>query len=559
MAFDGIITWAITRELKEKLNMGKIEKVYQPEKDQLVFNIHTKNGNKKLFASVSSSNSRVNIIDESLINPPVPLSFCMLLRKHLQGGRIVDIKQKNSERIIEISVETLNELGFSVTKKIIVEIMGKHSNIILVDTAENRIVDSIKRVSIDVNRIRQILPGKEYEYPPEQDKIPFKEIDKETLNNISADSKSILSSVGGISPAVATEISLKHDFGEFLNNIIQSVEDCNYIPRVYVDKDGVPREFHITDLTEYEQSCERIDFHDLSSAINYYFDHKTVSNRARQKSHDLEKAVLNHLDKLYLKKQRLSEDLLTAQNSDELRLFGELLTANLHLVKPGAEAVKVSNYYDGNTVVIPLDKRHSAAKNAQDYFKKYGKMKTAIKEKQIQIDDCKEEIIYLESVISFLENTDDVENIEALRNELSETGYIRKKKTNFKGKKYKPQPHKYITSDGFTILVGRNNKENDILTTRTAERNDYWLHTKDIPGSHVVIKADGKEISDQAIIEAAAIAAYHSKGRTSENVPVDYVLAKFVKKPAGAKPGMVIFTNNNTIWINPKLPEDKSK
>lgn len=559
MAFDGIITLVMANELNNELKAGKIEKVYQPEKDELVLNIHTREGNKKLYMSVNSNNSRINLINSNPSNPPSPLSFCMLLRKHLQGGRISSIEQIGCERIIEISIETVNELKFSVSKKLIVEIMGKHSNIVLVDVESGKIIDSIKRVSIDVNRIRQILPGKIYTYPPAQDKTSFKNVSESDLPTQELDGKGMLELVGGISPALARELALKQNPWQFLNSLIHIAEKGEYISRVYIDIDNIPREFYITDLTEYNNSCEMITFENINDAINYFFDNRDSSNRAKQKSNDLIKSTIAHLEKLYLKKQRLGEDILRATNSEELRLFGELLTANLHLVKPGSETVDVIDYYSENKITIPIDKRYSASKNAQNYFKKYGKMKTAIKEKQLQITECQEEINYLESVLTFLNNTDNVSDVDALRDELTETGYIKKKKSNFKEKKYKPQPYHYESSDGFQILVGRNNKENDILTTKTADKNDYWLHTKDIPGSHVVIKSDGRDISDTAILEAAAIAAYHSKGRNSENVPVDYVLARYVKKPAGAKPGMVIFTNNYTTWINPKLPNNREQ
>ena len=433
--------------------------------------------------------------------------------------------------------------------------MGKHSNIILVDMTTGKIIDSIKRVSIDVNRVRQVLPGKEYEYPPAQDKLPFKAIACGQLDAIDANSKAILSKVGGISPAIASELAAKKDRYGFLQQILESIASGTFVPRVYLDEKDVPQEFHITDLTEYEDAARRMDFQTLSQCLAYYFDNKASSNRARQKSHDLVKSVTTTLDKLYLKKQRLSEDLLKAENSEDLRLYGELLTANMHLIKTGDKSVEVVNYYDNSTVKIPLDERHTPAKNAQQYFKRYGKAKTAVKEKQIQLEEVDDDIKYLESVLSYLNNTDSVEEIEALRTELIETGYIRRRKTTFKEKKYKPQPHRYETTDGFTVLVGRNNKENDYLTLKTASKADIWFHTKDIPGSHVIVQTDGKELSESGIFEAAAIAAYHSKGRTSENVPVDYVAVRYVKKPAGAKPGMVIFTNNKTVWVNPGLPE----
>ena len=564
MAYDGIVTCAMAQELNEKIYMGKIEKVYQPEADELVFVIHSKSGKHRLFASAGSAHARVHFISENPVNPPAPLSFCMLLRKHLQGGRITSIEQKGSERIIEISVETMNELGFSVSKKIIFEIMGKHSNIIITDIATGKIIDSIKRVSFDVNRVRQILPGMIYQYPPEQDKIPFKEISSEQLGALAADGKTILRSVGGISPAFADQLTLYEGEArwEYFRDVVDEVDYGPLkAPRVYTDPDGKPVEFYPVALTDFDESCAAAEFPDMSSALEFYFGKKESSNQGRQKSHDLIKSVSATLDKMYLKKKRLSEDLLKAENSDDLRLYGELLTANIHLIKPGMKTVEVMNYYDGTMVNIPLDVKSSPAKNAQLYFKKYGKSKTAIKEKQIQLEENDSEIQYLESVLTYLENTDSVEEIESLRGELVETGYVRRRKQmgGFREKKYKPQPHKYTLSNGMTVLVGRNNKENDILTTKTAGSKDMWLHTKDIPGSHVIVQTGGINIEEDetAIFEAAAIAAYHSKGRTSENVPVDYVLAKNVKKPAGSKPGMVIFTGNRTVWVNPGLPEIK--
>ncbi len=361
MAFDGIVTRAMIRELNEKILYGKIEKVYQPEADELVFHIHTKNGNLKLLASAGSAHARLGFITENPVNPPAPLAFCMLLRKHLQGGRITEISQKGSERIIEISLETLNELGFTMSKKLIFEIMGKHSNITLVDIASGKIIDSIKRVSFDVNRVRQILPGMIYEYPPAQDKIPFGEITAEQLEALPADGKSILRAAGGISPAFAKELALRGGKArsEYLSSVLEAIDTGDFGEsggaRVYVDGNGVPVDFYAFPLSQLEESCEILTFDSLSQAMEFYFGKKASSNQGRQKSHDLIKSVNAQLDKMYLKKKRLSEDLLRAENSEDLRLFGELLTANLHLVAPGAKSVEVTNYYDGSKVSIPLD------------------------------------------------------------------------------------------------------------------------------------------------------------------------------------------------------------
>ncbi len=558
MAFDGIITMAVARELQEKLALGKIEKVYQPEADELVFNIHTKQGNVKLYASANSASARVHLIKEAIPAPPAPPSFCMLLRKHLQGARITSVDQKDCERIIEISMETLNELGFTISKKLIFEIMGKHSNIILVDLSTGKIIDAIKRVSIDVNRVRQILPGLVYQYPPAQEKVPFKDLTEADIDALpSKDSKTMQRSIGGISPAFAEEMALHDEPAAYVAKTVKEIEEGNSVPRVYTDEKDVPKEFHVVNLYDFETACRKKEFESLSQCLEYYFGNKKSSNRAHQKSADLIRAVSALLDKLHLKEQRLREDLLKAENSEDLRLYGELLTANMHLIKPGAEKVTVMNYYDGSEVTIKLDKRFTPSKNAQSYFKKYGKSKTAVKEKQLQLEANDEEIKYLDSVLSYLENSDSVEEIDALRKELEETGYLRKRKIpgGFKEKKYKADPYKYTLANGMTVLVGRNNKENDILTLKTASSKDTWFHTKDIPGSHVILQNAGAELDAETVYAAASIAAYHSKSRTSENVPVDYVQVKYVKKPSGSKPGMVIFTNNSTVWVNPKLPE----
>ena len=323
--------------------------------------------------------------------------------------------------------------------------------------------------------------------------------------------------------------------------------------RGYFDHEGNPREYYFMKLSVYEDVCDTVEYESLSECLEAYYGLKVTSNQTKQKAQDLMRAVNDLLNKKYLKKKRLSEDLLEAENSDELRLYGELLTANLHLVKQGMKKVDVISYYDGSTVTIPLDVRKSPSANAQNYYKKYGKAKTAIKEKQIQIKENDQELAYLESVAAFIDKSASVEEVEALRQELTETGYLRpRKRQGFKDKKARVTPLKYKLQSGLICLVGRNNKENDQITLKMANKGDLWLHTKDIPGSHVLIQTSGGEISEEDIFEAAAIAAFHSKASTSENVPVDYVPIRFVKKPAGAKPGMVIFTNNRTVYVTPK-------
>lgn len=564
MSFDGMVTDAVVRQLSEKLTGGKIEKIYQPESDEIIMHIHSNRDNYKLYISSNSSFSRIHLITSKDSNPQTPMGFCMLLRKHLQGGRITSISQKESERIVEILIDTINELGFSQNKKLIVEIMGKHSNIIVVDVASNKIIDSIKRVSFDINRYRQLLPGQLYVYPPSQDKISYYEITEDFIsafvknsdNNLS---KTLLTHIQGISPTIADEIvnqsgdsSSEFFLYETLSKFVDCIKKGDYTPRVYVNQDNVPIDFHLFPLSNLSVIYNELLFNDVSEAVSYFYSNKNNSNRVKQKSSDLDKAVINSLDKLYLKKQRLSEDLLKAENSDIFKLYGELLTANLHEIKQGEVSANVLNYYDNKNISIPLDPRFTPSKNAQRYFKKYTKAKTAVTEKNLQLQEANNDIGYLESVLSYIEKATTIEEIEELRNELIEGGYLRRRKNNFKPSKIKPAPFSYTTSDGFRVLAGRNNKENDILTFKTASGKDIWFHTKDLPGSHVILFYEGKNVTETAIFEAAGLAAYHSKGRDSENVPVDYTQVRHVKKPSGAKPGMVIFTDNKTVYVNPK-------
>ena len=556
MAYDGIITYAEAKELRERIVPGKIEKVYQPGPEDLLVHIHTQRGNVRLFVSCNSQSARVCLTEGSYTNPDQPPTFCMLLRKHLQGGRITDVRQKDAERIMEIDIEAQNELGFSVCRRLIVEIMSKHSNIVLVDLETGKIIDAIKRISIDVNRYRQLLPGVIYKYPPAQDKMPFNEVTAES--ELPRDDRALMARVAGISPAISREIA--EDPGRRLSEILASVEDGSARARVYIDEKGTPREFHITGLSEFE-GLECRFFDTLSECVDFYYSNREQSNLVRQKSQPLLKSVQASLSKALLKKKKLSEDLLAAENSEKYRLYGELLTANLHLIKPGDRKVTVTNYYDGSEITIPLDEKISASANSQRYFKKYSKARTAIHEKQTQLEDNEKDIQYLESVIQNIEAADNVPLLDSIRDELEQTGYVRRRQKAAQRKKKGagPEPLKYTLSDGTQVLVGRNNIENDWLTMKFASKTDVWMHTKDIPGSHVIVRLDdGRNVNDlpaELIYEAASIAAYHSKACSGDNVPVDYVPVRYVKKPNGSKPGMVIFTHNQTVYVKPQLPK----
>ena len=555
MAFDGLVTRGIVNSLRDKILYGKVDKIYQPEKSELVFQIHTDNGKVKLYISCDTGHPGLFLTDESFQNPETPSGFCMLLRKHLQGSRIIDVKQVEWERIAEICFETRDELGFNVTRKIIVEIMGKHSNIVFADDDSLRILDSVKRISFDVNRARQILPGLTYEYPPSQNKTSPEDVTPEMFESFTSP-KDVLSSIQGICPAISRELFDAEDGYQLLQTYLRRLDSRDFENTVYIKDAPVPFEFHILPLTEYN-NMEQKHFDTVSNTIEYFYKHRESSNRVKQKASDLTRYIHGLLKKAYHKKQNLLEDILQAEKADDYRLYGELLTANLHMLKQGDKKVKVLNYYDNKEIEIPLDPRFSPSKNAQIYYKRYNKAKTAIVEKQTQIENTNTDIEYLESVLGFIELADQTQTVDDIREELTQAGYLRRKKHHQRRKRKNSgiAPYEYHTSEGFRVLVGRNNVENDALTLKKAARTDIWFHTKEIHGSHAILFTEGREVTDLAIFETASIAAYHSKGRLSENVPVDYTLVKYVKKPSGAKPGMVIFTDNKTVYVTPKLPQ----
>ena len=575
MGFDGIVTTAISRELNDMLLGGRIEKIYQPEGEDIIFYVQANRIRYQLFLSSNASHPYTCLMEKKIDNPANPLAFCMLLRKHLTGGKILGIHQKNGDRVIDFFVESQNELGYSTKKTLTIEIMGKHSNIILYDHGSGVIIDAIKRVSFDMSRARQILPGKQYEAPPSQDKVLLDDIDvldKEIYQNMALNpdnqAKLLLASIKGLSPILcedlSTEIQNSQKSGveiiqKTLENLRTRVRENKWQTTVYQKKDGTPVDFHVFPLKIYENIYSSLSFTSVSQGIEYYYENKATSNRIRQKTQDLEKAVQNSLNKMQLKKQRLSEDLLQAKDSEDLRLYGELLTAHLHELKSGEPSVEVDNYYTQDKIIIPLDVRFSPAKNAQNYFKKYGKAKTSIKEKSLQLEEVEKDLNYLNTVQSYLEAADSVEVVDEIRSELIESGFLKRKKAATPSNKKKTPYLEYILSDGSKVFVGRNNKENDQLTFQKSGARDYWFHTKDIPGSHVVLSIDHETLKEEQILEAAAIAAFHSKAKSSSKVPVDYMPIRYVKKPKGAKPGMVIFTNNKTVYVDPKEPNVKTK
>ena len=544
MSFDGVFAGVIARQLNKELSGAKIEKVQQPEPDEIILQVNSQAGRKKLLLCINPQGARVHYTALPYENPSDAPNFCMLLRKHIQGGRIISVSQPETERIICFDIETVNELGYSVSKRLIAETMGKHSNLILEDTQSGKIIDSIKRISIDVNRYRQILPGFPYVLPPSQDKKDFWTV--ESSDDVSA------SDIQGLSGALRAEIRTAADAAKIREQLLNG----ELFPAVYLKPDKSPAEVHVTELKELEASCEVLRFDTPGEALDYFYSHRQESNRVLQRSAELNRTLSGLIDKQLLKKQRLLDELKQADRADEYRIKGELITANIGSIKPGSKKVTVTSYYDGSEVEIALDEKLSAAKNAQAYFKRYSKLKASVKEKLAQLKDCEDEIAYLESVQGLIPGAGTHEELDLIRSELIAEGHLRGKKASERSRKNsKPKPRRFKTSTGYELCVGRSSAENDYITFRLGCKTDLWFHTKDIPGSHLVLFTNGEEMDAETIYEVAGIAAWFSKGKDSENVPVDYVPLRYVKKPAGAKPGMVIFTNNRTVWINPKAPE----
>lgn len=569
MALDGITLYAIINELNAKIIGGKIDKIYQPEKDEIILIIRNKGKNVKLLISANANYPRLYLTNEVKENPVEPPMFCMLLRKFLEGGKIIEIKQLGFDRIVEIDIESHDEFENQVIKTLIIEIMGRYSNIILIDKSSFMIIDSIKRVYPDMSKIREILPGKQYVYPPSQNKLNIINFSKEYfINTIKSFSekkveKVLVDIIQGFSPTLGREISFRAKiYDKRISELSDTEIDIIYRNIIFVSEMIKNQKFEpclafygneIADfscirLTQYENIKT---FESMCEAAYEFFYKKANKENIQVRSHDLKKVIQNHLDKLYNKLKKQEEEINVAKNADLFRLYGELITANMHLLKKGMNEFKTINYYTGEEVTIPLNKMYSPSENAQNYFKKYNKAKNAVNILQKQIEEAINEIKYLEGQLVNIDQCTYTSEIDEIKNELIEQGYIRKKDKKLKQKKTISQPVHVISSDGYDIYIGKNNVQNDFITLKLASPNDIWLHTKDIPGSHVIIKSKDKYVPETTLFEAAKLAAFYSKAKSSSNVPVDYTLKKYVKKPSGAKPGFVIYTNQKTLHVTP--------
>jgi len=576
MALDGIAISCLVHELNTALCNGRIDKVYQPERDEVILSVRSHSGNHKLLLTANASHPRLHLTGRQKNNPMQPPLFCMVMRKHIQGGKIISITQPDFERVVHIKVESLNEMGDLSAKTLTVEIMGKHSNIILSD--ENSvIIDSVKRVSHDKSSVREVLPSRTYAAAPSQNKLNPLALEKASFLSAIAQNENaklpnaIYQSYTGISPAAANEIIhranvVKSFVGETTDAekeclyaafaaLMDDVRNARYTRELVFDAQSKPIEFAPFSLTMYDGYTRR-GFESLSELIEFFYGERDTVVRMSQRSQDLRKIVQLNIERCAKKDDVFTKTLQEIEGRDKWRLYGELLSACLYQIAPNAESVTTVNFYDENAaeITIPLQANRTPSENMQAYFKRYNKEKRTHEALQPQIASNKEELAYLEGVLSSIQSCTEEGDVDDIRDELAEQGFLRRRKPGkVKQKPHESKPMLFMSSDGFEMYVGKNNKQNDELTLHFADSNDLWLHAKDIPGSHVIVRTQGKELPEQTITEAANLAAYFSKARQSTLIPIDYTARRYVKKPGGAKPGMVIYETNRTAYITPDM------
>lgn len=571
MALDGIFLTKIKNELNEKAVGLRVDRVNQPTSDEIVLNLRGRNGNYRLLFCVRADSPRLHFTAHSIDNPAVPPMFCMLLRKYLTGALIKQFRQHQSDRVLFVDFDATNEIGDRIEVSLCIEIMSKYSNLIFIK--DGKIIDALKRVDFTTSSVRQILPGMEYKLPPGQDKLNLAECSAEEIvaQILEYDNKSvsgaIMASVQGVSPVVARELAHKTAFedigvsqlsGENIKALTSHIREiknnlisCNEVYMLTEDK-GKPKDMSHIEVKQYGDVLKCVKYESPSELLDDFYFERDRINRINHRGRELIKLLNNLIERTSRKISLRQQELIRCEDKDTLKLYGELIVANLYRLEKGVSFYEVENYYDNcNIIRIPCNPALSPQENQKKYYKEYRKAQTAEKLLVELIQKGEEELVYLESVLDELSRADTDSEISIIRMELSQGGYIK----NTKAKKQKPPkelpPYEFVTTDGFRVLVGRNNIQNDRLSLKTARKTDMWLHTQKIPGSHVIICGDNKEISDLAIEEAAIIAATYSKAKDSSLVPVDYTRVKQLKKPVGSKAGMVIYHEYYTIIVNP--------
>lgn len=567
MAFDGVTIANVVSELKRELIGGRLVKIAQPEEDELLLTVKLPAGQRKLLISAGASLPLIYLTKTNKPGPMTAPNFCMLLRKHLQNGRILDITQPGLERIVRMQIEHLDEMGDLRRKTLMVEIMGKHSNIIFCDE-NDVIIDSIKRISAAVSSLREVLPGKPYFVAGTQDKLDALTVDFDTFRQALSSRpqpvfKALYGCFAGISPILAQELCYEAGIdGErpvaalddhayqtlfkVLSCLVNAVLEERFTPNIAYTA-GRPVEFCALPLKMYDTT---VSFDSMSELLETYYAEKETITRIRQKSSDLRHIVQTALERSVRKYDLQLHQMQDTEKRDTYRVYGELLNTYGYGTEPGAKFLTALNYYTNETVNIPLDPTLSTTENAAKYFEKYNKLKRTYEALSQLTVEVKSEIDHLESIANSLDIALREEDLTEIREELTESGYIRRKGGSSK-KKTVSRPLHYISSDGFHMYVGKNNFQNDELTFKTATGNDWWFHAKKIPGSHVIVRLEGaEELPDRTFEEAARLAAYYSKGRAQEKVEIDYIQKKHVKKPAGAKPGFVVYYTNFSMSID---------
>ncbi len=561
MSYDGIFTHSMTKELKETLEGGRVAKVHQPYKNELVLVIRAARKNYRMLLSAHPQYARTHLTEIEYENPATPPHFCMVLRKYIEGAHIEKIEQMGNDRVIRMHLTHRNELGDWDTLILLVEMMGRHSNVILLNPENNRILEAIRHVPTSVNTYRSLVPGATYIPPPPQDKhnpfdVPIEGLleDETNVDLSSFTFKDVQKTYEGLGRDSAAEVLFiakkqKSSTPAALASFVDRIQDEEATPTLTIDN----KKEHLTPIPYESLSGERISFPTLSLLCDRYYGTKADTDRAHQQSHDLIRLVANLYAKNKEKELKLQEDLRATGQMDEFRIKGEVLTAFLHEVEKGQEEILLDNFYDeGKKIKIELDPRKTPSENAQLYFKKYQKLRNAVAHLTRELSKTEKEITYLDSVKTQLELASP-RDIESIREELVQEGYLKvknQKKKPRSGQK-KAGPEEFMSSDGTLLLVGKNNLQNDQLSMKTARKTDYWMHAKDIPGSHVIIRSDSP--SEETIQEAGQLAAYYSKYRESASVPVDIVQVRKLKKPNGSKPGFVIYEGQNTVFVTPDI------
>lgn len=572
MAFDGITIANIVTELNQTITGGKINKIAQPENDELIITIKNQRKQYRLFLSASASLPLIYLTETNKPSPLTAPNFCMLLRKHIGSGKIIAIEQPGMERIIRFTIEHLNELGDLCTKYLIVEIMGKHSNIIFCNE-EDQIIDSIKHVSAHMSSVREVLPGRPYFIPETQSKLnPFvltEEIFQEKIFPRPVNvAKAIYTSITGISPLMAEEVCYRagidggiptdgledvervHLAHTFLR-MVDDIRDGHFEPNI-IYKGKEPVEFACFPLSQY-QDYRAVSYPSIFSVLETYYAEKNIVTKMRQKTVDLRKIVQNALERNVKKYQLQQKQLKDTEKKEKYRVWGELLNTYGYEVEPGAKSMEALNYYTNEMIQIPLDETMTPQENAKKYFDKYSKLKRTKEALDTLLQETGDEIKHLESIAASLDIASSEEDLVQIKEEMMEYGYVKRKNTGGKKVKVTSRPYHYISSDGYDIYVGKNNFQNDELSFKFASGNDWWFHAKGQPGSHVIVKSKNEELPDRTFEEAGKLAAYYSKGRQAPKVEIDYTQKKNLRKPTGGKPGFVVYYTNYSLLIEPDI------